>query len=384
MATWRVNSYGYPNPFVERPRARGAWEMFGSFRNYNSYAALKGFWENHQERPVTSHAVESWKSTFEEFGLLYVLAGEDEVHQTPGGQQLSTAAEQDDDREFAWVGLSLLLRYPLRGNGRRSRGNDFDQSDLLLYWFLLASLVELEGIWQSELSRLLCGVFQRSEAPAAIEKIQACRTGADDLLRYPDPTDGNYGVYNNLNQVMVHGSLNHMLFTSSKEDSPYVLGEKENRWSVTDEYRDIMELALGGQAASLPSGCAALPLSDRMPQALGPAGEQEFFDSLGATVPDLAVAEQQARSSAAPTSVYGGETVYLLSAGRHFTRVDSAHILGPVHLLCVLKKNQRVIVDDELGFTYIVEDKTLDRGKVSVRLRQARPIKNRAYVLELF
>ncbi len=392
MATWSVNSYGYPNPFQTSgsgptaTRARGAWEMFESFTQRPGYASVKAYWENHPSRPVKPHGVESWKATFEEFGLLYVLSGSDNAVITPGGRQLLAAVSAGDEREFAWIALNLLLRYPLRGEPRRrSRGDDFDKSDLLLYWYLHASLIELDGFWQQELFRILAYVFRRSEAPAAVDLVRQIRAGRADITQYPDPSGGRSGgVYNALNQVLIHGSLNHMLFTSSKEDSQYLHGARENWWYVREEFRDLIELALGGQVQPLPAGCATqASLVQRMPSASIPPDEQAYFDYVGAQVTPLVEARARAQAAAAPMVDYGGDVVFLLSEGQHFRRVDDQHINGPLQALCVLADGRRVIVSDDLERTFMVEHKELTGDRVVVRLRPARPITDREYVVGL-
>lgn len=393
MPTWRVNSYSYPNPFQNSAagqtaaRAQAAWEMFESFAERTGYGSVKTYWENHPSRPVQPHAVESWKATFEEFGLLYVLSRSDAVVITPGGQQLLAAAAADDEREFAWTALNLILRYPVRGEaGRRSRGDDFEQSDLLLYWYLHAALVELDGFSQQELFRVLAHVFRRSEAQAAVDLVRQLRAGTADISQYPDPSGGaSGGVYNALNQVLNHGSLNHMLFTSSKEDSRYFADTRENWWFVRDEYRDLIELALGGQVQPLPAGCAAqASLMQRMPAAPTHGDEQSYFNYMGAAVTPLAEAQAHAEAAAAPTVEYGGEAVFLLTEGQHFTRGETNHIVGPVHALCVLAEERRVILSDDLQRTYMVEHKELAGNEVVVRIRPARPIIDPDYVMSLF
>src|ERR1044071_3433886 len=130
---WRVNSYGYPNPFSSSQKAVQAWETFLSFFDFASYGKLKEFWESGAAgRLLDSHAVESWKATFEEFGLLYVLSRSDEIQITPAGLQFREAAEARNQDEFGWIGLSLLLRYPLHGPPRARRGRQRD-ANLLLY-----------------------------------------------------------------------------------------------------------------------------------------------------------------------------------------------------------------------------------------------------------
>lgn len=386
METWKVNSYSYPNPFQGSGPADGAWEMFQSFLGNSSYSSVKAYWGGKPGRRVSAHSVESWKATFEEFGLLYVLSGADKICITPGGKQLADAAEAGDEREFAWIGINLLLRYPLRGNEtRRSRGDAFNQSDLLLYWFLLASFLDLECIWQSEINRILCEVFRRDKAPEAISLIQQVRDGTRNVSEFIDPTDVG-GVYNAINQVMVHGSLNHMIFTRLRESSAYFDDTMENRWSLNSKYKDIVELALGGQALPLPIGCGvAVPLIQRMPVAPIFDDEQAYFDHLGATVLPLSNAQKQASINGLSAKDYAGEAVYFLIKGTHFNRIDGQQIVGPIHLLCKLMPEQRIVVDDDLANTYLVDGKTLSAGgQVTVHIRRARRILDAAYVKSLF
>ena len=43
---WRVNSYGYPNPFSRDAKSREAWATFLSFyeNDQGSYSSLKALW----------------------------------------------------------------------------------------------------------------------------------------------------------------------------------------------------------------------------------------------------------------------------------------------------------------------------------------------------
>ena len=270
--------------------------------------------------------------------------------------------------------------------GRGAHGVEFDQSDLLLYWFLHAALVELDGLWHHELFRVVAHVFRRADAQPAVDLVRQLRSGRADINHHADPSGGQSGgVYNSLNQVLVHGSLNHMLFTRSREDSPYLPGTKENWWHLRDQFRDLIELALGGQGPPLPAGCAArASLMQRMPGAPSHADEQAYFDYMGAAVTPLAEAQAHAAANAAPVADVEGLAVFLLSEGVHFTRLDANRIVGPVHALCVLAEERRVIVSDDLERTYMVEHKELTGTEVLVRLRGARPIIDGDYVSSLF
>jgi hypothetical protein len=361
--------------------------MFKSFVDYVGYGSVKTYWDSNSPRRVKPHTVESWKAAFEEFGLVYVLTASDAVSITPGGQQLVAAADAGDEREFAWIALNLILRYPARGEpGRGAHGVEFDQSDLLLYWFLHAALVELDGFWHHELFRVLAHVFRRADAQTAVDLVRQLRSGLADINHHADSSGGQSGgVYNSLNQVLVHGSLNHMLFTRSRQDSHYFPGTKENWWHLRDEFRDLIELALGGQGPPLPAGCATqASMIQRMPGAPSHADEQRYFDYMGAAVTPLAEAQASAAANSAPVADVGGLTVFVLSEGVHFTRLEANRIVGPVHALCVLAEERRVIVSDDLERTYMVEHKELTGTEVVVRLRGARPIIDSDYVSSLF
>jgi hypothetical protein len=247
-------------------------------------------------------------------------------------------------------------------------------------------MTDLDGLWQQELLRVVAHAFTRTDARLAVDRVRRVRDGTADINEWPDPSGGKTGgVYNALNQLMVAGSLNHMLFTSSPLDSQHFPGRKENWWQVRDEYRDIIELAVAGQDHPLPTGCARqAALVDRMPAAPDYSQEREYFDYVGAPVIPLAEAQAQVEAAAAPAVEYGGEVVFLLSEGQHFIRIDDQHIVGPVHSLCVLAEERRVIVSDNLDRTYMVEHKELAGNQVTVRLRQARPIIDRDYVAGLF
>jgi hypothetical protein len=386
MSTWRVDSYGYPNPFTSS-HAKRSWDFFESFSTNRSYAAVKSLWESHPTQPVDAHTVESRKSAFEQFGLLYVLTSTDRVVLTPGGKQLLAAASARDQREFAWIGLNLLLRYPLRGKtGRRPRDLDHQGSDLLPYWFFHAAMLELDGLSQHEMFRVVGQIFKRADGPGAIDRVRAGRTNPSTIAQLQDPTGGRSGaVYNALNQVLVAGGLNHMVLTSSMEPSTYSPGTNENFWRYRGGFREIVELALGA-GTSLPSGCASgVRLTARMPAARGFPDEEAYFEYAGAAVTPLPEALAASLVAPAPSVQYGGESVRLLTAGKHFTRVDADHIVGPVQSLCVLSLERRVLVSDDLAVTHMVENKELLGGdRVQVRLRRARPVLDLAYVQSLF
>src|SRR5258707_795654 len=141
---WRVNSYGYPNPFNLDAKSQEAWATFRSFHEHDNaaYSSLKQFWNsNSAPRRINSHTVESWKAAFEEFGLLYVISRSNIVTITPAGKQFLEAAVQQSESDFVWIGLNLLCRYPVQGPPRgRDKSAAHGKADVLLYRFLYSAM----------------------------------------------------------------------------------------------------------------------------------------------------------------------------------------------------------------------------------------------------
>lgn len=382
--SWRVNSYGYPNPFEEVPgrvraNARKAWEMFTSFTARTSYRDVKDFWAVQPRRTVKAHSVESWKATFEELGLLYVPQREDEVFITPGGRQQLRFAADGDLEAFCWVGVNLLLRYPLSGvPERRSRGPNFASSDLLPYWYLIACLLDNGGLWQSEFYHLATAFTVEAARNCAsfIPIVRSDSSRANGLANFNEDMTG--GPYNALNQVMVHGSLNHILFSSELQESPY--GRRENWWYVRSEYQDLLEAALGGR---VPSGCAAVSsFVERMPTAAPPIDEIGYFKYLGAEVAPRGTPPETGMRLRSTT--IDDEYVPLLKTGEDFMRIDLVWITGRVAKLCTLTPGMRVICDDDLTRSYKVVHKSLAGPDVNVQLQPAKKIADPQHLLKRF
>ena len=174
---WRLQSYGYPNPFSNSKNAKDAWQVFLMFINQSdgSYSSLRAHWVSTKGKKASG--VESWKAAFEEFGLLYVLSGSSQITITPAGRQFYAAAVSENEEEFLWIGLNLLLRYPLQGPPRgKPRNEARGSSDLLLYRFVYSATRDLgDYLWWTELTRVLCRVFSTSEAKDAVDAVRYLR-----------------------------------------------------------------------------------------------------------------------------------------------------------------------------------------------------------------
>ncbi|CAI0965757.1 hypothetical protein [Serratia quinivorans] len=371
---WRVNSYGYPCFFSDSEKSLEAWTTLLSFFDFTDYESLKNYWSSHlAPRRLSSHAVESWKATFEEFGILYVESRSNHITITPAGIQLREAAERDDRNEFAWIGLNLLLRYPLRGP-RRPKSDAHKDSDLLLYRFWYAALLDLDGyIWWTELERILCRVFLTNEATTAIEDVRTLRMNPELISQVDLPTAQRQGAfYNSLNQVAVHAGMNHLLLGGDDTECPYGVAEPKRRHFIRHDWIGMVRKALSSSGQSDQCAAGGLAIS-RLPAAPGFADEREYFDYLGAQVTPMATSVTSALSS---VNLYG-ERVLFLSLNEHYRAIDDHTIAGAVASLCQLARGQRIILSHDEQWTYLVQDKELiDAQIVKIRLRRARPISN--------
>jgi hypothetical protein len=383
MDFWRVNSYGYPNRFNADTKAQEAWATLLSFFDHDngSYSTLKAFWSSARApRNLDAHAVESWKATFEEFGLLYVISRSDRVTITPAGKQFREAADQNSQQDFVWIGLNLLFRYPLHGPPRgRPKSPAHGRSDLLLYRFLYSAMRDLgDYFWWTELERILCRVFATAEAKPALEAIREIRATTHRFTAYPLPTDRRKGAfYNSLNQVANHAGMNHLVLLQDDESEHYGANESRRRHSINRHYLSLVSTALGDFSGS--SGCEGSALYvDRLPTARGFTDEQDYFDYLGAAVPTLAATTAQATPQ---TLNLAGDTVFVLKSDEHFRQISASglerSVEGRASILCRVARNHRVILSTDMAWTYLVVEKNLSGANaVRLSLRRARPITN--------
>ncbi|HBO3624175.1 hypothetical protein ACEPUM_29390 [Pseudomonas aeruginosa] len=371
---WRVNSYGYPCFFSDNEKSQEAWTTLLSFFDFTDYEALKTYWSSPgAPRQLSSHAVESWKATFEEFGILYVESRSNRITITPAGIQLREAAERDDRNEFAWIGLNLLLRYPLRG-ARRPKSETHRDSDLLLYRFWYAALLDLDGyVWWTELERILCRVFLTSEASDAIEDVRVLRKHPELIAQVNLPAAQRQGAfYNSLNQVAVHAGMNHLLLGGEDIECPYGVTEPKRRHFIRRDWMDMIRKALSNSGQSDQCATGGLAVA-RLPVAPRFGNEREYFDYLGAQVAPMATHVTSTLTSV----VLQGERVLFLSVGDNYQILDEQTISGAVASLCQLARGQRIILSHDEQWTHLVEGKELvDAHTVRIRLRRARPISN--------
>lgn len=371
---WRVNSYGYPCFFSEGVNSQEAWTTLLSFYEFTDYEALKSYWSSSQApRRIKPHTVESWKATFEEFGLLYVESRSNRISITPAGQQLRETADRNDQSEFAWIGLNLLLRYPLRGP-RRSKSAAHSDSDLLLYRFWYAALLDLDGyIWWTELERILCRVFHTNEGMDAIEDVRTLRANPELIAQVHLPASQRQGAfYNSLNQVAVHAGMNHLLLGSEDAECPYGVTEPKRKHFIKRDWLGMIRRGLSSNGGSDQCATAGSAIA-RLPTAPLLHDEGAYFEYLGARVTPMS--ETVATSLSAID--LQGERVFILSIGTHYALQSDTVLIGPVAALCQLARGQRIILSHDERWTYLVETKNLvDANRVSVQIRKARPISN--------
>jgi hypothetical protein len=388
---WRVNSYGYPNPFNLETKSQEAWATFRSFYDHDnaSYSALKTFWDSSgAHRKLDSHAVESWKATFEEFGLLYVISRSNKVSITPAGKQFYEAAGRHNEEDFIWIGLNLLFRYPLQGPPRaRNKSAAHGNADVLPYRFLHSAMRDLgDYFWWTELERIFCRVFATSEAKPAVEAVRKIRADPSHVAAYPLPVDKRKGAfYNSLNQVANHAGMNHLVLLQDDESEQYGANESRRRHLINRQYLSLVSVALGDSSTASECGGSAMYV-DRLPTAPSFTDEQRYFDYLGAPVPGLATTT----AAAVPqTLTLAGDTVFVLKEHEHFEPVSAStlerRVKGKTFILCRVARNHRVILSTDLNWTYLVVGKDLvGPDTVQLSLRRARPITNMQPIETLF
>jgi hypothetical protein len=380
---WRVNSYGYPNPFNPETKPQEAWTTFLSFCDHDngSYSALKTFWNSPKApRKLESHAVESWKAAFEEFGLLYVISRSNKVSVTPAGKQFFDAANERKEDEFIWIGLNLLLRYPLHGPPRsRNRRASHVESDLLPYRFLYSAMRDLgDYFWFTELERVFCRVFSTSEAKHAVQAVKELRTNSSDLSKYPLVVDKREGAfYNSLNQVPLHAGMNHVVILQDNESEQYGPNESRRRHLINRQYLSLVSVALGDSLTASECGGSATYV-DRLPTAPFFTDEQSYFKYLGAPVPNV---RTLATAAEPQTVTLAGDTVFVLKSGEHFEEISASvlerRVQGKTYSLCRIARNHMVILSTDRMWTYRVTGKDLaGPDTVQLSLRRARPITN--------
>ena len=182
---WATSYLGYPDFFATSGKGRHVADNFLTFasaaRSGTPYSAAKraGF------RGVTSHQVETKKSAFQEYGLLYVEPRSDTISLTPVGNFIyDTVAGPNRGVTSRWmVHYALaraLSRYQFRnpmgtaGTTRRASVRSSDVRPYLALYFLLDTL---DGfLTQSELFGAIFGLSRMSDLRALAQDIRNHRS----------------------------------------------------------------------------------------------------------------------------------------------------------------------------------------------------------------
>lgn len=374
---WTVNSYAYPNPFSGSAKALDAWKTLLSFFEFEEYTKLKEYWDSSSSaRRISPHALESWKATFEEFGLLYVVSRSNRITITSGGRQLFEAAKKEDKFAFGWIGLNLLMRYPLHGP-RAGRRGAHRLSDIFLYRLFHALLLELDNeLWWSELERIACRIFHDTEIAPALEDLKQLRASPSrigEIDRAREQRRG--GFYNSLNQVANHAGMNDLIVSSTRENSPYKKHESDcmNRvLRINKEWFPYVTKALRADGdlnicAQLKAYTEALPVYKPFDS------EEEYFDFVGAEVEDYKTAGSDTLKN---VSVNGVNAV-ILEDSKHYKSIAANRIVGPQSSLCQLILGQVLIITGDRYWTYrILKKELIAPDSVCISLRRSRPISN--------
>jgi len=370
MAHWTVNSYGYPNPFSSQQRAQEAWETFELFLESEDYAEVKAKWITLNPNDSKAHGLESRKTAFEEFGMLYVISRSGRIVITPVGRQMIEAYQNADHTQFVWVGMNALLRYPLVGPPppRRPKGESEQRaSKLLPYAVLLAVIKDLGYLWREEFDHILSQAFTVTSVAEAIKSIRKLRAREETLENFPIE-DENSSHYNMMTQLIVHGSMNYDLIVSSNDEVFYSNKGRELKYFINPKWMHLVDKALGENA--IPNECfVSKSFVSRMPTSLTFNSEQEYFDYLGATVGAETIS---AISNPLPTANMDGSRIPVLREGTDYHLVNQLTIRGSVEHFCQIPIDQRIIASHNTERTFIVVDKLRDSNDIVLKLRLAK------------
>jgi hypothetical protein len=261
---WFTNSIGYPNFVNDQSDAYELAKVFFKFAEASlsgkSYSEAKKLFTD-----IGSHQVETKKSAFQEYGLLYVAPRSDSITLTPLGRQIyqmcSNSAVKQGNRRAVLLALSRgLSRYqfnnpfPVGGNQHRK---EMQSSDVLPYLSCYYLMLKLDGIiTTSEIRGAIFGLQSMSDLRKLESSIQSHRKSGHrftDLPSLPsDPrTADNRKIY-----FISHLSLDNELM---KATTANLYGQVEQAYEVTESGLGIIESVLDEQWPEWQSGASVMP-----------------------------------------------------------------------------------------------------------------------------
>lgn len=272
---WFTSSIGYPNFISANGRGHELAETFKVFveavDNGLTYAEAKTLFPE-----LDPSQVETKKAAFQEFGLLFVEPGSNQIIITPLGKQVYELYinDQRESRDIRTILLALsqaLSRYqfnnplPVGGNRYRARAASSDVRPYLAIYYIM---LKLDGvITLSEIFGIVFGIQTMNELPTVVNNIVSQRGSGVPFPSLPQ-LPANTGTTNNLKiYFMSHASLDLEII---RDRTVNYYGVNEQGYEITELGYEIIESVLDQEWSDWRNG-ASPPVSVQF------ATIQEYF-----------------------------------------------------------------------------------------------------------
>jgi hypothetical protein len=316
---------------------------------------------------VDTSTVETRKSLYEEFGLLYVPKYSDTIHLTSVGRQLlellgttpptepSPELRRQVDSLLCWAMTHTQINRPQSLGSPAITPQERANCDIRPYaafWqamFALGGTIELQ-----EFSNVLARVQKVAEFPAAIETIlKARKTGQTTTAT---EQSGNFRIY----------------WTSHVSVADAVLQVSDGRFTFAPDrqsmLKSVLQFQMGCEGNDASAAIRATPWKDVV----------EYYDFAGQQCPEFIASGQ------ATVVSFGGQSVVMLK-GYALQKDASGYFVDADMELCALKLGMPCFHSSEVRRMLRIDQKQTRAGNaVRIRFGLGRPINNPSQLLQLW
>lgn len=315
---------------------------------------------------VDSATVETRKSLYEEFGLLYVPKYSDTLHLTAVGQQLfellgtspppspSDELRRQVDSLLCWAMSQTQINRPQSLGSPAITTEERTNCDVRPYAAFWQAMFELGGmITFDEFSNVLAHVQRVDNFPTAIQTILSSRESG--VLPVSPTKSGNFGIY----------------WRAHLSGAELVLQITDGTFTFAPERESILRSILQFQM-----GCEGNDVSAVL-RARAWTDVASYYEFAGQACPPFISSGQAAVVS------YGGGVVLL--KGYELQKDASGYFVDTGIELCPLKIGMPCFHSSEVSRMLRVDRKTSTEGNaIRIRLGLGRPIKDSSQLLQLW
>jgi len=316
---------------------------------------------------VDPATVETRKSLYEEFGLLYVPKYSGTIHLTSVGRQLfellgtnppaepSAELRRQVDSLLCWAMTHTQINRPQSLGSPAIKPEERANCDVRPYATFWQAMFELGGTIEfQEFSNVLARVQRVDDFPTAIEGIlQARKTGK--LPEAPEQS-GNFRIY----------------WTSHVSIADTVLQVNEGRFTFSPDrqstLKSVLQFQMGCEGNDVSAAMRATPWKD-----VG-----EYYDFAGQQCPEFIASGQTTVVS------FGGQSVVMLK-GYALQKDAGGYFIDAGMELCALKLGMPCFHSSEVRRMMRIDQKQNRAGNaIRIRLGLGRPINNPIQLLQLW